>query len=225
LSASAPDLLKRRVRSCFAPISAICLAVMAFWQVEQAHAQSQESPNAIFVFGGTATQGSLVGTLFTPWNIDFSDVNMLGGSYSRRLGTVNELIGGSGLGHFGDNVTVEAEIGTSRRFGGDDLSEAWTALYFRYDGLPWNDTVYTTIALSTGVNLLLEDSKFEVEAGSGQHASRLLHYLAPEITFADPANKDVELVIRLHHRSSIFGLMDDFNSGSTFVTAGIRLRF
>jgi hypothetical protein len=129
------------------------------------------------------------------------------------------------LGGFGDDLTIEAEIGGARRFGIDNFGEVWTALYLRYDGLPWNDAVYTTIAVNTGLSLLMEKSDFEVEPVSNQHSSRLLHYLAPEITIASPENKDRELVLRLHHRSSLYGLFDDFNSGSTFISAGVRIRF
>jgi hypothetical protein len=53
----------------------------------------------------------------------------------------------------------------------------------------------------------------------------VLHNFSPEITFADPDNKNVELVLRLHHRSGIFGLIDGVSTGSTFVTTGIRVRF
>ena len=49
--------------------------------------------------------------------------------------------------------------------------------------------------------------------------------MGPEITFADPDNKDLEFVFRLHHRSGVFGLFDDVVSGSTFLSTGIRIRF
>jgi hypothetical protein len=204
---------------------AATLLMGALFQSTPVFAQSEPAANSILVFGGTAAEGSLVGTAFTPWSIEFADVNIVGASIAHRFGTLNEITGDFGLGRLGDAVSVEAEIGTARRFGIDDGSEVWTALYFRYDDLPWNETVYTTIALNTGFNLLLQGSDFEVDSGSGQHASRLLHYLAPEITFADPDYKNLELVVRLHHRSGIFGLMDDFISGSTFVSAGVRFRF
>ena len=49
--------------------------------------------------------------------------------------------------------------------------------------------------------------------------------MGPELTFADPDNKDLELVLRYHHRSGVFGLFDDVVSGSTFLSAGVRVRF
>ena len=53
----------------------------------------------------------------------------------------------------------------------------------------------------------------------------LLHYFAPEITFADPDNKDLEFVTRLHHRSGVFRLFDGVNGGSTFLSIGFRQHF
>jgi hypothetical protein len=129
------------------------------------------------------------------------------------------------VGQFGDDVTVETEAGASFRFGDESLGEGWAALYFRYDNLPWNDTVYTTIAVNTGVSLLTDISEFERGRDSDGNASVLLHYLGPELTFADPENKDVELVLRYHHRSGVFGLFDGVVSGSTFISAGVRVRF
>ena len=199
--------------------------LLAAWLATPAFAQSKGANDSIFVFGGWATEDTLLETVFVPWTIKLNDLGVAGASYSHRLGTVNEFLGDFGLGGFGDDLTIEAEIGGSRRFGIDNLGEVWTALYLRYDGLPWNDTVYTTIAVNTGISLLMETSDFELEPGSNQPSSRLLHYLAPEITIANPENKDRELVLRLHHRSSSFGLFDDVNSGSTFISAGVRLRF
>jgi hypothetical protein len=44
----------------------------------------------------------------------------------------------------------------------------------------------------------------------------LLHYFSPELTFADPDNKDFEIVTRLHHRSGIFGLFGGVAGGRPF---------
>ena len=203
----------------------IATVLLAAWLTTPASAQSKGAPNSIFVFGGRATETTLAQSAYAPWTIKFYDLGVVGASYSRRLGTVNEIFGDFGLGSIGDDLTIEAEIGGGFRFGIEDLGEAWTALYLRYDGFPWNETVYTTMAFNTGASLLMETSVFEVERDSHEPSSRLLHYLAPEITIANPENRDLELVLRFHHRSNVFGLVDEVNSGSTFISAGIRKRF
>ncbi len=148
---------------------------------------------------------------------------MIGLALSHRLGTLDELTG-SDLGHIGEYVSVEIEGGAAYRFGMEEQGEFWTSLYFRYDGFPWNDSLYTTAAINTGLSILTEPSEFERDRSDDQ-SSQVLHNFSPEITLADPDNKDIEFVLRLHHRSGIFGTIDGVSSGSSFVATGLRLRF
>lgn len=208
------------------PTSNMVLAILlAIGLATPALAQSRGADDSVMVFGGVASETNFTELLISPWNTEVNPIGVVGASYSHRLGTVNELTGGIGLGHVGDDLTVEAEAGTSVRFGDEYLGEAWTALYLRYDGLPWNETVYTTIGVNTGVSLLTNLSDFERWRDEKGRSSVFLHYLGPEFTFADPENKDLEFVLRLHHRSGVFGLFDGVVSGSTFLSAGIRVRF
>lgn len=208
------------------PVSKMVSAILlAIGLATPALAQSRGADDSVMVFGGVASETNFTDLMISPWNTEVNAIGVVGASYSHRLGTVNELFGDIGLGHIGDDFTIEAEGGVSARFGDEELGEAWAALYLRYDGLPWNDTVYTTIGANTGISVLTNLSDFEAWRDSNGKSSVLLHYLAPEFTFADPENKDLELVIRLHHRSGVFGLFDGVVSGSTFLSAGIRVRF
>ena len=207
------------------PASKMVAAILAaLWLTAPALAGSRGAADSVMVFGGVASETNFAQIIYSPWTIELNDIGVVGTSYAHRFGTMNNLLGG-GLGHFGDDFTIEGEVGTSVRFGDESLGEAWTALYLRYDGLPWNDTVYTTVGINTGLSLLTEISGFEEGRDNAGKSSVLLHYLGPEFTFADPENKDLELVLRLHHRSGVFGLFDGVVSGSTFLSAGIRLRF
>lgn len=209
-------------RSASKVVSAILLAIGL---AAPALAQSRGADDSVMVFGGVASETNFTELLISPWNTEVNPIGVVGASYSHRLGTVNGLTGGIGLGHIGEDLTIEAEAGVSARFGDENLGEAWAALYLRYDGLPWNDTVYTTIGANTGASLLTDLSDFERWRDEKGRSSVLLHYLGPELTFADPDNKNVELVLRYHHRSGVFGLFDGVVSGSTFISAGIRIRF
>jgi len=59
----------------------------------------------------------------------------------------------------------------------------------------------------------------------------LLHYLAPEITVADPAWESTDLFVRFHHRSGgsqIWGdslLFNDVSGAAQYWVLGIRRRF
>ena len=199
--------------------------LLTTWLVTPAFSESTVPSESIMVFGGWATETNFTELFYAPQTIHLNDIGVIGAAYSRRLGTGNELAGDLGLGDLGDDLSVESEIGTSARFGDESLGEVWVALYLRYDGLPWNETIYSTIALNTGLSLLTDLSDFEEGRDKNGESSELLHYLGPEITFADPDAKDLEMVIRLHHRSGVFGLFDGVVSGSTFISSGIRVRF
>jgi len=175
------------------------------------------------VFGGVATETDFTTVVSKPWTAHLNDVGVAGASYSYRFGTVNELLGEFAVGSIGDYFAIEAEAGVAGRFGGESLGEGWVALYLRYDGFPWNAIVYTTFAANLGLSALTEVSEFELSREG--KATEVLHYFAPELTFAGPENRNLEFVLRLHHRSGIFGTFDGISTGSTFISTGIRMRF
>jgi hypothetical protein len=180
--------------------------------------------HSLSAFVGQATDTNFVESMYAPWSNDLKDVGVAGAMYSYRLGTLGDVFGLSSN-HFTDHVTVETEGGGAFRFGDEDLGELWTGLYVRYDGFFWNDTVYTTLAVNTGLSLLSSTSDFERGRDSRGKNGRLLHYMGPEISIADPQNKNLELIFRYHHRSGVFGLFDGVVSGSTFLSSGVRVRF
>jgi len=223
----AEGLMVQVSRSCSHARSGILLALAGLLAslscALPVQAGTKGDPNAVTLMVGRAVDTDFTDIFLEPWAVDFVDLTVVGAAISTRLGTVNELTA-SDHGGIGDDLSIDFEAGTSYRFGEESMGEFWGALYLRYDGFPWNDTIYTTVAANVGLSYITETSEFERSRANGQ-SSQVLHYLAPEITFADPDNKNVEFLIKLHHRSGIFGLIDDVSGGSTFVTAGIRFRF
>lgn len=208
----------RLMRSaCAVALACACVATPAL-------AQEPNSPNAVTFLVGRGTDTDFTQIMSQPWTTHFVDLTLVGITYSYRLGTLNELFGSDTLGYFGDHLMIEPEAGAAYRFGMESQGEFWGALYFRYDGLPWNDTIYTTLAINTGLSILTEKSEFEADRSDGD-SSLVLHNFSPEITFAAPDYKDIEFVLRLQHRSGIFGTIDGVYSGSSFVTTGLRVRF
>ncbi len=185
--------------------------------------ETKPGPYAVTLMAGRGTDTDFTTIISEPWTTNFVDLSIVSLAASARLGTINELTG-SDLGAFGRNFSVETEAGAAYRFNEGSEGEFWGALYFRFDGFPWNDTLYTTAAIDTGLTILTETSEFEQDRSDGK-TSLVLHYFSPELTFADPDNKDLQFVLRLHHRSGIFGLIDGVDTGSSFITAGVRLRF
>lgn len=184
--------------------------------------EARGGDHAIAVYAGRATDTNFTESMFMPWENDFKDIGIVAGAYSYRFGSIGDVFG---QGTFLNDFTVEGEVGASARFGDEKLGEVWTGLYLRYDGFFWNDVVYTTIAVNTGVSYLTEFSDFERGRDSDGRNSKLLHFMAPELTFALPEHKNIELLLRYHHRSGVFGVFDGVVSGSTFISTGLRFRF
>ncbi len=181
---------------------------------------------AIQVFGGRILRTSMLSIYgikkFEPlWKWDWGREGILAGAISRRLVS------------FGDLVDIEVEAGLAKRFGDADQAEFWSSLNYRWKAFPWNDTIYTTAAMSAGVSFATGISDHERNSGDRNgRGSRFLFYLSPEITFAHPERKDWELLFRIHHRSGgriFFGkkfkLFNSVDGGSSYGTLGIRHRF
>lgn len=178
-------------------------------------------PGSVSLFGGVSVGNSNLSDLIIDHaNMDTDEVGkggFVGAAMSRQL--VRFLV----------YFWLEAEAGAGFRFepGRDYYSpEAWGAIFLRFDGFPWNDVLRTSIGVSTGLNVVAELPPSETNYGQKSIPSEavLQHYLSPEIAFSLPDQPEDELFIRLHHRSTGYGLFWDASTGSNVVTVGLRFR-
>jgi hypothetical protein len=77
------------------------------------------------------------------------------------------------------------------------------------------------ISLGDGPSFATEPPKLEMK--NFEEAKRLQNYVFLELTFGLPRFPRWDLVIRIHHRSGIFGLLG--GSGSTVPALGIKYKF
>ena len=178
-------------------------------------------PGSIMVFGGVGAGREPLSTiLFHPWDLDsgaLDDSGFAGVAMSRQLV------------RFWQYFWLEAEMGAGFRFEpAEDYynPEVWGAIYLKFDGFPWNDTLRTAVGVSTGLNWIKEIPKSEVRYGrwAPPDGAVLQHYLSPEVAFSLPETPENELVFRLHHRSTGHGLFWNARTGSNVVTVGLRFR-
>jgi hypothetical protein len=177
-----------------------------------------ENDCAFSVFGGDYVENSLGQVIVTkpqpPLTWDYhTDDHIIATAFSRRT----RLYWG--------HVDFEPEIGIGQRFGQQNETEVWAALFFRYHGFPWDKYVITTIAASTGLNWASDVSEVEQERAHDGEGSQLMHYFAPEVTFALPSAPNSQLFLRMHHRSGVFGLVSDAWGGAQYGTIGVRIWF
>ena len=115
---------------------------------------------AVHVFTGTWVNDSMIDIFvhegIPPWNWQRRERERITGlALSRRVGAL-----------FGV-VDVEPEIGVAHRGGAVDAQELWAAIYFRYDRFPWNDTLYTSVGISTGINYATRVTELERRRARG----------------------------------------------------------
>jgi hypothetical protein len=165
--------------------------------------------------GSVAEDGILRDIAVQPWNYEWGGDTFYGFSYSRRLL------------RFWTDFAVDFELGGAFRAGATNSPEAWYAFYFRYDGFPWRNTLYTSFGLSTGLDWL--NTLPEVETGTAArpepHQSKILHYFSPELVFSLPSSPQHEVALRYVHRSGMFGLFNGVWEGSNVLAVSYRRRF
>jgi len=180
-----------------------------------------DMPGSISLLGGVSVgESSFSELLIDHGNIETDEVGkggFVGAAMSRQLV------------RFWDYFWLEAETGAGFRFepGRDYYSpEAWGAIYLRFDGFPWNNVVRTSFGISTGLNVVADLPPSETNYGEKDIPSGavLQHYLSPEIALSLPEKPEDELFIRIHHRSTGYGLFWDTSTGSNVVTVGLRFR-
>ncbi|HSR54732.1 MAG TPA: hypothetical protein VLN73_00720 [Alphaproteobacteria bacterium] len=170
--------------------------------------QSPESrgPYSVFVYGGKASSNPFSESI----KFETTDVELLAGGVTARLY------------RFDFGLEVEGEMGAGRRFGDDRIWEFWVAAGLRWRDFPWNHIVNTTLALAfSGLHYTTAVSPYE-EGFQENDGVQILNFYSPELTLSLPSHPEIALLLRLHHRSSIFGLL---GSGSAnFYSVGFRFQ-
>ena len=117
--------------------------------------------------------------------------------------------------------SLELEGNVAKHFGDQDHWEFNALVSGRWHRFPWSDTVATSVAFGFGPSYATEVPKVEV-ANDGDSA-RLLLFWHLELTLGPPKG-DWEAMLRLHHRSTGYGVFGD-DGGGNAVTAGVRYHF
>jgi hypothetical protein len=191
-------------RSC-----AICVIILSLEGAGAAAAQTaDDAPNAVTGFAAMLT-GNNFEDFFAPTDIRFRDTYLAGAGYSRRLT------------RFFDKLDIEALGQTAVHFGQAHQWEFDAALVARWTYFPWNDVVRTSFAFGLGPSYETQTPPEEI-ALHGQSEQWLGFWLA-ELTVGPPDSL-WSGVLRLHHRSTAFGLFGK-TGGSNWLALGIRREF
>ena len=111
-----------------------------------------------------------------------------------------------------------------------DHAEINALVVLRWLDFPWDRYVDTSFAFGEGLSYAThvpaveENLHFET-FGFDNDTSNLLNYLMLELALAMPGSQSWSLVARIHHRSSVFGVLADSESGSNTLGLGLRYDF
>ena len=176
-----------------------------------------EGDCAVAIYSGVYIEDSMTDIWSSPslpWDWNYADDDHLIATTVSRV-----------TWEFWNHWTMEPEVGIGQRTGRQNATEIWGAFFFRYHGFPWDRHLLTTMAVSTGMNWASEITDVEQDRANDGEGSQWMHFFAPEVTFALPSHPNTELLIRIHHRSGVFGLVSDAFGGAQYATVGLRFRF
>ncbi|MGZ0189284.1 MAG: hypothetical protein ACKVH0_14970 [Alphaproteobacteria bacterium] len=140
----------------------------------------------------------------------------------------SETIAGVGIGRevldLGSGFSMEAGLWFAHRIdeGGVELGLPVT---FVFDGFPWRDKLPMRLRLAVGPSFISKITPTEQSKDVNNVGSKVLNMFNPEIEVGLPGAPEWSGFFRLHHRSGIFGLIDDVTGGSTYMLLGLKHRF
>lgn len=146
-------------------------------------------------------------------NTDFERSHVYVLSLGKELGTYKDIIG------------YEVEGQAAWHSGMQHHEELNCAFTLRWLPFIWDRYIDTSFAFGNGLSYATSDPELEIREGDEQKTNQLLYYILVEMAFALPREPQWELFVRIHHRSSVFGLIGNIRTGSNFVGVGLRYKF
>jgi len=112
-----------------------------------------------------------------------------------------------------------------KHFGLQSHVEGSLALVFRTGDANFWDALHMNFAVGEGFSLAFARPAYEKGPGGqrGVDSRRFQNHLLFELEFAAPSVAFVHFVVRLHHRSGIYGVISPQRTGSNYVGIGLRM--
>ena len=121
------------------------------------------------------------------------------------------------------SLEIDGMIG--QQFGLASLTEIAVAPVLRWSGFPWKNTLQTDLRVGP-LGVSYTSTVSPLERGPDGNGSRVLNFLMLELAFSLPQMKSREVFVRLHHRCTIYDLLNNYGAnGEDFLAVGYRLRF
>lgn len=121
------------------------------------------------------------------------------------------------------SLEIDGMIG--QQFGQASLQEVAVAPVVRWSSFPWKEVLQTDFRFGPlGLSYTSEVSPLEL--GPNGEGTRTLNFLVMELAFSRPQDKSKEIFVRLHHRCTVYDLINNYGAnGEDFLAVGLRHRF
>jgi hypothetical protein len=151
--------------------------------------------------------------LRNPFGASYADAYLVAGAYSRAYPeSFGEFFGGA--------LRAEWEANLAYNFGDQDHLELnFAPVSLRWQRFPWSERLHTTAAFGVGLSYALRFP--ELENRLEGDTTKLLLFWIMELT-AGPRDGPWSVVLRLHHRSTGFGIMGVDDGGMNAPGIGVR---
>lgn len=99
-------------------------------------------------------------------------------------------------------------------------------VYLTWSRFPWRKYLYTGLSIGEGVSYATDIPAKEIDTTEhGENAHRFINYLMFQAAFGLPQFPNFQVAYYIYHRSTVFGLYNSSNAGSTAIGIGIRYKF
>jgi hypothetical protein len=173
-------------------------------------ANASEKLYSLNVYGGRMTSDHWEDVFIHTFDLDFVDSYFLVVALARKIGG------------YEDKLSFEVEGQVVKHFDYMDHWEFNGVLTGRWEKFPWDDTIDTSLAFGIGPSYATD--KPEVELDNNDETSKFLIYWMIELALGLPEKPRTAFILRLHHRSDAWGLMNE-DGGSNGIGCGIKYRF
>jgi len=122
-------------------------------------------------------------------------------------------------------LSLEMDGMIGQQIGMHALGEIGVSPALRWSGFPWSEILHTAIRFAPlGISYSTDVST--LERGKNGQVSRTLNLLLIEFDFSLPQLQSKELFVRLHHRCTIYDMLNDYGAnGEDFLAIGYRQFF
>jgi hypothetical protein len=184
--------------------------VLIFASTAYAEEPTAAQDFAVTIYGGRMTDSDAGETL--TGKADFVDAYVVVGALAWTFAR-----------YYDNALSFEIEGQVGKWFGDQHNWEFNLPVAVRWSKFPWGNYVATSLAYGVGPSYASSEPKEEIELNDS--TKKFLVYWFGELTLGPPESNWAAL-LRIHHRSGAFGLVEEQGrGGSNTVAIGVKYRF